>query len=58
MITVEIVATGNELLTGDVLDTSTNWLCKEITSLGGQVRRTAMVGDELEAIEGESHPPT
>lgn len=53
MTTVEIVAVGNELLIGDVLDTNTNWLCKEITGLGGQVRRTVMVGDELEAIADE-----
>jgi molybdenum cofactor synthesis domain-containing protein len=53
MTTVEIVAVGNELLIGNVLDTNTNWLCKEVTSLGGQVRRTVMVEDELEAIADE-----
>ena len=53
MTMAEIVAVGNELLSGDVLDTNTNWLCKEVTTLGGQMRRTVMVGDELEAIAHE-----
>ena len=43
MTTVEIVAVGNELLIGHVLDTNTNWLCKEITGLGGQMQRAVMV---------------
>jgi nicotinamide-nucleotide amidase len=53
MTTVEIVAVGNELLIGDVLDTNTYWLCKEITDLGGQMQRAVMVKDELEAIADE-----
>ena len=47
---VEIIATGNELLLGDVLDTNTNWLCKRITGVGGLVTRAVMVRDEVEAI--------
>ncbi len=50
---VEIIAVGNELLLGDVLDTNTNWLCKRITRLGGQVERAVLVRDELAAIAGE-----
>jgi nicotinamide-nucleotide amidase len=50
---VEIIAVGNELLLGDVLDTNTNWLCRRITSSGGQVRRAVMVRDELDAIVSE-----
>ncbi len=50
---VEIIAAGNELLLGDVLDTNTNWLCKRITGVGGQVTRAVMVRDELEAIAAE-----
>jgi len=53
MSTVETVAVSNELLIGDVLDTNTKRLCKEVTGLGGQVWRTVMVGDELEAIADE-----
>lgn len=46
----EIIAIGNELLLGDVLDTNTNWLCKRITGVGGQVTRVAIVRDEIEAV--------
>jgi molybdenum cofactor synthesis domain-containing protein len=49
----EIIAIGNELLLGDVLDTNTNWLCKRITGIGGQVTRAALVRDEHEAIVAE-----
>lgn len=51
--TVEIIAIGNELLIGQTLDTNTNWLCKQITGLGGQVRRAVMVRDDLDAIARE-----
>jgi nicotinamide-nucleotide amidase len=49
----EIIAIGNELLLGDVLDTNTNWLCKRITGVGGQVTRVAMVRDQIDAIATE-----
>jgi nicotinamide-nucleotide amidase len=50
---VEIVAAGNEVLLGDVLDTNTNWLCRQITALGGQVRRTVMIRDDIPTIAAE-----
>jgi nicotinamide-nucleotide amidase len=50
---VEIVAAGNEVLLGDVLDTNSNWLCRRVTALGGQVRRCVLVRDEVEAIADE-----
>jgi nicotinamide-nucleotide amidase len=50
---VEVVSAGNEVLIGDVLDTNTNWLCVRVTGLGGMVRRTVMLRDELEAIAAE-----
>jgi nicotinamide-nucleotide amidase len=49
----EIIAIGNELLLGDVLDTNTNWLCRRITGVGGQVTRVAMIRDDIEAISTE-----
>jgi molybdenum cofactor synthesis domain-containing protein len=49
----EIIAIGNELLLGDVLDTNTNWLCKRITGLGGLVSRAALIRDEHAAIVSE-----
>lgn len=50
MVEVEIIAIGNELLLGDVLDTNSNWLCKQATGLGGRMRRVVMVGDDLKVI--------
>jgi len=50
---VEIVSAGNEVLLGDVLDTNTNWLCRRVTALGGHVRRTMMLRDEVETIAAE-----
>lgn len=50
MIAVEIIAIGNELLAGDVLDTNSHWLCGQLTGLGAGVRRVTMVGDDPAAI--------
>ncbi len=46
----EIAVVGNELLAGDVLDTNSNWLCRQLTGLGGRVRRVCMIRDELDAV--------
>jgi len=53
MVEVEVIAVGNELLLGDVLDTNSNWLCQRVTGLSGRVRRVVMVGDDLRAIAME-----
>jgi nicotinamide-nucleotide amidase len=50
---VEIVSAGNEVLIGDVLDSNSHWLCRQITGLGGWVRRTVMVRDVVEAVAAE-----
>lgn len=50
MASVEIIAIGNELLLGMVLDTNTHWLCRQITGRGGRVRRATLVPDELNSI--------
>jgi nicotinamide-nucleotide amidase len=55
MITCEIIAVGNELLLGDVLDTNSNWVCKKITGIGGQVERAVLVRDNLSVIVRELH---
>ena len=52
-IAVEIIAIGNEILIGDVQDTNTHWLCKEITGLGGRVRRGNLLRDDPQAIADE-----
>ncbi|UCH02002.1 MAG: hypothetical protein JSV20_09340, partial [Candidatus Bathyarchaeota archaeon] len=46
--TVEIICVGNELLTGDILNTNAKWLAKHITQLGGRVRRINTIGDVLD----------
>jgi molybdenum cofactor synthesis domain-containing protein len=42
---VEIFIIGNEILIGDIQDTNTNWLCKEINRLGGYVARATVLRD-------------
>jgi len=51
----EIIAIGNELLIGDVLDTNTHWLCRRLTGTGGQVRRATMIPDDRAMIAGALH---
>jgi len=53
MVSVEILAIGNELLIGDVLDTNTHWLCRRLTMMGAFVRRAVMVRDDEDAIAAE-----
>ena len=52
--TVEIFAIGNELLVGQVLDTNSHWLIRQITALGAQVRRGMILRDEYDVIVPES----
>lgn len=47
-VSVEIFIIGNEILIGDIQDTNTHWLCKEIDRLGGHVARATVLRD----IEG------
>lgn len=52
---VEIFIIGNEILIGDIQDTNTHWLCKEINSLGGRVTRVTVLRDVDAVIAGEVH---
>jgi len=52
-VTVEIFIIGNEILIGDIQDTNTQWLCKEITGLGGKVVRATALLDDLDVVAGE-----
>ncbi|ABQ26588.1 competence/damage-inducible protein A [Geotalea uraniireducens] len=52
---VEIFIIGNEILIGDIQDTNTHWLCKEINSLGGRVARVTLLRDVDAVIAGEVH---
>jgi molybdenum cofactor synthesis domain-containing protein len=46
----EIVAIGNELLIGKTLDTNSNWLARQITEHGGELRRITTVADGYDDI--------
>ncbi|MHA1864233.1 MAG: molybdopterin-binding protein, partial [Candidatus Thorarchaeota archaeon] len=48
--TVGILAIGNEVLDGLVLDTNSNWLELRLVALGLQIKRLVSVRDEIEEI--------
>lgn len=50
---VEIFIIGNEILVGEIQDTNTHWLCREINALGGQVARVTVLRDIHEVIASE-----
>lgn len=50
---VELLAIGNELLVGQVMDTNSHWLVQQLTALGAQVRRASMVRDDYDDIGAE-----
>ncbi len=52
-VTVEIFIIGNEILNGEIQDTNTHWLCREITGLGGRVVRGTALRDDLDIIAAE-----
>ncbi len=49
----EIFIIGNEILIGDIQDTNTHWLCKEINDMGGRVARVTVLRDVTETIAAE-----
>ncbi|MHA1944214.1 MAG: competence/damage-inducible protein A [Candidatus Thorarchaeota archaeon] len=48
--TAGIIAIGNELLEGIVLESNSNWMERHLVTLGLEVRRLASVRDEIEEI--------
>ncbi len=50
MFEIEILAIGNELLLGDVLDRNSHWLCRRFTRMGSHVRRVVLLRDEVGEI--------
>ncbi len=48
--TLEILSTGDELLTGQVVDTNSSWLMDRLWELGIAVRRKTLVGDDRQDI--------
>jgi nicotinamide-nucleotide amidase len=53
MKTVELFIIGNEILSGEIHDINTQWLCREFTKLGGRVERSTVLRDDLQVIAGE-----
>lgn len=51
MITVSIVVIGDEILIGQVVDTNSGWLAKQINSLGWKVRCVRTVADDSVQIK-------
>ena len=49
----EIIAIGSELTCGSKLDTNSQWLSRELESLGWTVMRHTTLADDMEAIVGE-----
>jgi len=47
---IEIICVGNELLIGKTLNTNAQWLAKRVTTLGLNVRRITIVGDDVDEI--------
>jgi len=52
-VTVELFVIGNELLIGEIQDTNTHWLCRELHRIGGTVTRVTLLRDELDVIADE-----
>jgi len=49
-VNVEIIATGDELIYGRILDTNSNWIAKRVAEMGAKLRRVTMIGDEPHLI--------
>jgi nicotinamide-nucleotide amidase len=51
MLTAEIIATGSEMLTPERTDTNSLWLTEKLNSIGIEVKRKTIVGDDMERME-------
>jgi molybdenum cofactor synthesis domain-containing protein len=45
-----IICVGNEILSGDVIDTNSSWLAKRLSTQGVDVEKIMVIGDGVEAI--------
>lgn len=52
---IEILCIGDELLTGLVLNTNSEWLSKKITGIGGLIHRITIVGDDVHSISSAAN---
>jgi molybdenum cofactor synthesis domain-containing protein len=51
--TAGIVLVGNEILSGKVVDANASYLCRELRTLGVEVRRISVIPDEVDLIAAE-----
>jgi nicotinamide-nucleotide amidase len=49
-VNVEVIATGDEIMYGRILDTNSNWLAQRVAEMGASLRRITTIGDEPETI--------
>lgn len=49
---VEIIATGDEILFGRIVDTNSSWIERRAAELGARIRRVTCVGDDVDEIAG------
>jgi len=54
-VNVEIIATGDELLYGRILDTNSHWIAQRVAEMGAKLRRVTTIGDEPETIAEALH---
>jgi molybdenum cofactor synthesis domain-containing protein len=54
-VNVEIIATGDEILYGRILDTNSHWMAQRVAELGAKLRRVTTIGDEPETIAEALH---
>src|SRR5690349_823188 len=50
-----LLTIGNEVVSGDVVNTNASWLSQRLESLGVRVVLAAAVPDEVDAIRSEEH---
>ena len=48
--TFEIIATGDEILFGRIVDTNSSWIAARASDVGAHLRRVTCVGDDIEEI--------
>lgn len=50
MLSIEIITIGNEILMGDTIDSNSNYICKNLTQMGGYISRVIQIRDEYKTI--------
>lgn len=48
----DLLSTGNEVVSGDIVDTNSAWLCQQFFELGLRPGRLSTVGDDFDALCG------